>query len=200
MLELTSISTRETVFYCLVLLGLNKMQYLVNFSRSLASGSMTAGLLVFLTACNTLPPVSNSGQPQETAVYVRRPQVSSAGALSASDENSLLARRTIYFDFDADTIRDADHVLLRAHAHYMMTHLGARLRLEGHADERGGTEYNIALAQRRAESVRRFMLLTGVPDLVMEAVSLGEEIPVDPAHNESAWMLNRRVELRYLSR
>jgi peptidoglycan-associated lipoprotein len=82
----------------------------------------------------------------------------------------------------------------------MMTHPGARLRLEGHTDERGGTEYNLALGQRRADGVRRTMVQAGVPEMVLEAVSLGEEMPVDPAHGESAWALNRRVELRYLSR
>jgi peptidoglycan-associated lipoprotein len=176
------------------------MRHLGVTARALACAGLAAVASALLSACGTVAPAGSSGQPPESAVYVRHPHVSTVVATPPRDEDSMLSRRTIYFDFDDDGIRPADHVLLRSHANYMMTRLGARLRLEGHADERGGTEYNLALGQRRAESVRRFMVQAGVPDLVLEAVSLGEEMPVDPSHNESAWGLNRRVELRYLSR
>ena len=171
--------------------------------RPLAWSAVCAALSLALSACGTLPASSADGAATGSAVYVRHPHVATVVAtpvVPARDADSLLARRTVYFDFDSDEIRGADQSLVQDHARYMMTHPGARLRLEGHADERGGTEYNLALGQRRADGVRRFMVRAGVPDLVLEAVSLGEEFPVDPGHSESAWALNRRVELRYLSR
>ena len=157
-----------------------------------------ASTLLALSGCGTVPA---SAYP-ETALYVRHPSVSGP-VLAASlpdDSDSLLSRRTIYFDFDAFEVRPSDLVLLQAHARYMVSRPGSRLRIEGHADERGGTEYNLALGQKRASGVSLALLQAGVPALALEAVSLGEEMPVDPAHHESAWALNRRVELRYLAR
>ena len=178
------------------------MNHLSRWGQSTALGSACMAALLLLSACGTVPATS-SGNTGETAVYVRHPhvaQLAAATATPARDADSLLSRNLIYFDFDSNEIRPADQVLVQTHAHYMMTHPGARLRLEGHADERGGTEYNLALGQRRADGVRRLMVRSGVPELVLEAVSLGEEMPVDPGHDESAWALNRRVELRYLAR
>lgn len=159
---------------------------------------LAASALLALSGCGTVPA---SAYP-ETAVYVRHPHVS-APVLPVplpDDSDSLLSRRTIYFDFDAFEVRPSDLVLLQAHAQYMVSRPGSRLRVEGHADERGGTEYNLALGQKRANGVTLALQQAGVPPLVLEAVSLGEEMPVDPAHHESAWALNRRVELRYLAR
>lgn len=178
------------------------MNHLSRWGQSTALGSACMAALLLLSACGTVPATS-SGNTGETAVYVRHPHVAKLAAATATparDADSLLSRHQIYFDFDSNEIRPADQVLVQTHAHYMMTHPGARLRLEGHADERGGTEYNLALGQRRADGVRRLMVRSGVPELVLEAVSLGEEMPVDPGHDESAWALNRRVELRYLAR
>jgi len=165
------------------------------------AGLLAASALLALSGCSAVP---TSTYP-ETAVYVRHPHVSAPVASVASvslpdDSDSLLSRRTIYFDFDAFDVRQSDLVLLRAHAQYMVSRPGSRLRIEGHADERGGTEYNLALGQKRANGVSLALLQAGVPSLALEAVSLGEEMPVDPAHDESAWALNRRVELRYLAR
>jgi peptidoglycan-associated lipoprotein len=162
------------------------------------AGLLAASALLALSGCSAVP---TSTYP-ETAVYVRHPHVSApvASVSLPDDSDSLLSRRTIYFDFDAFDVRQSDLVLLRAHAQYMVSRPGSRLRIEGHADERGGTEYNLALGQKRANGVSLALLQAGVPSLALEAVSLGEEMPVDPAHDESAWALNRRVELRYLAR
>lgn len=158
---------------------------------------LAASALLALSGCGTVP-----ASTSDTALYVRHPHVS-APVLSVplpDDSDSLLSRRTIYFDFDAFEVRQSDLVLLQAHAQYMVSRPGSRLRVEGHADERGGTEYNLALGQKRANGVSLVLMQAGVPPLALEAVSLGEEMPVDPAHHESAWALNRRVELRYLAR
>lgn len=113
------------------------------------------------------------------------------------DPASILSKRTIYFDFDSAAIRDEFRPLIEAHAQYMKEHTQAKSILQGHTDERGSREYNIALGQRRAESVNQAMTLLGVPDAQMESVSLGEEKPISEGHDEAAWQQNRRVEILY---
>lgn len=117
--------------------------------------------------------------------------------LDPSNPQSPLAQRRIHFDFDSAAIQDEYRELLEMHAKYLKTETAARLILQGHADERGSREYNLALGQRRSESVYRAMNLLGVPEHQMEAVSLGEEKPLVEGHDESAWAQNRRTELLY---
>ena len=116
------------------------------------------------------------------------------------DPNSLLAKRTVYFDFDESVILDQDRPILEAHAQYLSQNPGAAVTLEGHTDERGTREYNLALGERRAISVRQFMSLLGAAGQQMRTLSYGEERPAATGHNEEAWALNRRVEIIYRSR
>lgn len=111
---------------------------------------------------------------------------------------SPLSQRRILFDFDSAAIRDEYRTLLEAHARFMKQEKSAKVILQGHADERGSREYNLALGQRRAESVYKAMNLLGVPEEQMEAVSLGEEKPVAEGHDEEAWKQNRRAEILYV--
>lgn len=122
-----------------------------------------------------------------------------AGSLAMDPKNpaSPLAKRRILFDYDSSAIRDEYRGLLEAHAQYLKKEKAAKVILQGHADERGSREYNLALGQRRSESVFKAMTLLGVPDGQMEAVSLGEEKPVAEGHDEDAWKQNRRVEILY---
>ena len=113
------------------------------------------------------------------------------------DPNSLLAKRTVYFDFDESVILDQDRPILEAHAQYLSQNLGAAVTLEGHTDERGTREYNLALGERRAISVRQFMSLLGASGQQLRTVSYGEEQPAAMGHNEEAWAQNRRVEIIY---
>ena len=113
------------------------------------------------------------------------------------DPQSLLADRLVYFDFDRDTVRPEFIPMLEAHARYLSQNPGARLRLEGHTDERGTREYNLALGERRAQSVRRIMTLNGARDTQLEVISYGEEMPVAFTQTEESWARNRRVELVY---
>ncbi|MBS0509003.1 MAG: peptidoglycan-associated lipoprotein Pal [Proteobacteria bacterium] len=105
--------------------------------------------------------------------------------------------RIIYFDFDSYTVKPEFQSLLEAHARYLKASSARKVMLEGHTDERGGREYNLALGQKRAEAVRRALALLGVPDAQMEAVSYGKEKPAVQGNNESAFAQNRRVELSY---
>ncbi len=113
------------------------------------------------------------------------------------DPQSLLAERLVYFDFDRDTVRPEFVPMLEAHSRYLSQNPGARLRLEGHTDERGTREYNLALGERRAQSVRRIMTLNGARDTQLEVISYGEEMPVAFTQTEESWARNRRVELVY---
>ncbi|NBO88385.1 MAG: peptidoglycan-associated lipoprotein, partial [Betaproteobacteria bacterium] len=86
---------------------------------------------------------------------------------------------------------------IEAHARYLRADKNRRVAIEGHADERGGREYNLALGQKRSESVRKALGLLGVADSQLEAVSFGKEKPSDPGHDEAAWAKNRRAEIAY---
>lgn len=154
-----------------------------------------AGAMLVLSACNTVP----ATQTPETAVYVHhvyRP----APISPLDDPNSVLARRSVYFGVNAAEVRESDRSLLRAHAEFMRANPSARLRLEGNADDRGSSPFNRLLAQRRADSVRQFMLQAGVAPSAIEAVSHGKDNLVDSAATEEARARSRRVELKYLAR
>ena len=108
----------------------------------------------------------------------------------------LLAQRTVFFDFDSFVVKDDYRPMLEAHAKALSANRSKRMVLEGHTDERGGREYNLALGQKRAEAVLRTMVLLGVQDGQLEAVSFGEEKPAVQGSDEAAWAKNRRVDLR----
>lgn len=114
-----------------------------------------------------------------------------------SDPDSLLSVRIIYFDYDSSTVLAEAESIIQAHAEYLQANPRAIATLEGHADERGSREYNLALGERRALSVRQQLLVLGVSPEQVRAISYGEERPADPGHDEQAWGLNRRVEIVY---
>lgn len=111
--------------------------------------------------------------------------------------NSILAQRIVYFDYDQSTILEKYKPVLKAHAELMANYPEIRVRLEGHADERGSREYNVALSERRAQTVRQYLSFNSVNSAQMETVAFGEEKPLVASHNTSAWNKNRRVELNY---
>ena len=116
------------------------------------------------------------------------------------DPASPLAERTIYFEFDSSDVRASQRATAEAHARYLSENPGASITLEGHADERGSREYNIALGERRANSVRQLMTLLGAAGQQIRTISYGEERPAATGHDESSWRLNRRVEIVYRDR
>jgi peptidoglycan-associated lipoprotein len=103
----------------------------------------------------------------------------------------------VYFDFDSSDIRADFNSLLAAHGQYLSANAGVQLRLEGHADERGSREYNIGLGERRAQAVRRVLMLQGATADQLTTVSYGEERPAVFGSDEESYNLNRRVELVY---
>ena len=105
----------------------------------------------------------------------------------------------IYFDFDQSTIKPEFRTALNSHAAYLRQNLSARIVLEGHADERGTREYNIALGERRGNAVSRYLVVQGVSIEAIEVVSFGEERPVNSGSESASLSENRRVEVRYVN-
>ncbi len=114
-----------------------------------------------------------------------------------ADPDSLLDTRRVHFAFDSSEIRDEDMPILEAHADFLAEHRSRRMIIEGHTDERGSREYNLALGERRAEAIKRILMANGVNGRQLEVVSYGEENPLVSASNEEAWAQNRRGELIY---
>jgi peptidoglycan-associated lipoprotein len=105
--------------------------------------------------------------------------------------------RLVYFDYDSYVVKPEFQSLLEAHARFLKANAARKIVIEGHTDERGGREYNLALGQKRSEAVRRALALLGVGDSQVEAVSFGKEKPADPGHDEAAMAKNRRAEIVY---
>ena len=105
--------------------------------------------------------------------------------------------RSVYFDFDSYVIKDQYKSVLTANSKYLSNKGGSKILIQGNTDERGGSEYNLALGQKRAEAVRRSLSALGVPDSQMEATSLGKEKPKALGHDEDSWAQNRRADIVY---
>ena len=142
----------------------------------------------------TTPGATTSGTTPSGVTGTPTP---SGSASVLRDPNNILSKRTIYFDFDSFSVRDEFRELVNAHAKYLQANRSARLTLQGHADERGSREYNIALGQRRADAVKSLMQLLGGGEAQIETVSFGKEKPKVEGHDEAAWAQNRRVEIVY---
>lgn len=136
-------------------------------------------------------------QSRVTTVDLERQQ-REAEAAAAAQAAAAMANlpRVLYFEFDSFLLRSEDKPVLAGYAKALVAQPNLKLSLQGHADERGGREYNLALGQKRAEAVARAMELLGVQPGQVEAVSFGEERPADTARNEAAWAKNRRVEIK----
>jgi peptidoglycan-associated lipoprotein len=113
--------------------------------------------------------------------------------------NPLSQKRSVYFDFDQSSFHAEDKAVIELHGKYLAAHSSVHVRVEGNTDERGGAEYNLALGQRRAESVKSALKILGVQDGQVEAVSLGKEKPKAPGHDEASWAQNRRADIAYPS-
>jgi peptidoglycan-associated lipoprotein len=102
----------------------------------------------------------------------------------------------VYFEYDQSALTDAARATLQQHAGWIKAHSGPRITVEGHCDERGTVEYNLALGDQRAQAARDYLVSLGVPRDRLTAISLGKERPLDPGHSESAWAKNRRAHFR----
>jgi peptidoglycan-associated lipoprotein len=113
------------------------------------------------------------------------------------DPNAYVSKRVVYFDFDRSEVKDNFRAIVAAHGKYLASRPDSKVTIEGHADERGTREYNIALGERRIAAVKRILTLQGASSAQVNAMSYGEERPAALGHDENAWGLNRRAEFIY---
>jgi peptidoglycan-associated lipoprotein len=177
---------------------------------------IAAFLLVALAGCASTPedatptddkaatattPGSGAGTSGATTSGVPGGTVSGTGTSSGipasalKDPRNILSKRNIYFDYDQFTVKDEYRPIVEAHAKYLQANRSARAILQGHTDERGTREYNIALGQKRADAVKNLMLLLGATEIQIETVSFGKEKPRREGHDEASWAENRRVDI-----
>ena len=141
------------------------------------------------TTTPTSTPITQGTQGQQAAIATRVDPL--------KDANSPLSKRVIYFDYDKDAVKPEFAALVQAHASYLSQNRNRKVRLEGHADERGSREYNMALGQRRSDAVRKATTVLGVGNERIETISFGEDKPKSNGHDEASWAQNRRVEIVY---
>jgi peptidoglycan-associated lipoprotein len=159
---------------------------------------------LLLSACSSTPldnkaPVENRAATTAPTGTADTRSVATVNAATdpLKDPKGVLAKRSIYFDYDSYLLRDDAKPVTEAHGKYLSTNKSRKIIIQGNTDERGGSEYNLALGQKRAEAVRKSLSLTGVPESQMEAVSLGKEKPKAQGSDETSWAENRRADIVY---
>lgn len=135
---------------------------------------------------------ASSGTAQSQVATVNLPSTGAAGASGAAGAMA----RVVYFDYDSFVVKDEFRGLVNSHARQLAANRVKRVVIEGHTDERGGSEYNLALGQKRAEAVARSLALLGATEAQIEAVSFGKERPSVDGHDEASWARNRRAEVK----
>jgi peptidoglycan-associated lipoprotein len=168
--------------------------------KNLVLIAVVLATLTLLGACKSKPPEQPPAPPAPTSDTsgVEDPNASVDDTASMGPSGELLSKRIIYFDFDRADIRADSQSVLAAHAAYLTRSPEQKVRLEGHADERGSREYNIGLGERRGQAVRRALALQGVAESQLSTVSYGEERPAAVGSDEQSYGQNRRVEIVYL--
>ena len=144
-----------------------------------------------------LPPARPPAKPAEPSTATKPLGAGKVAGDPLKDPANILSKRSIYFDYDSNLIKDEYRPVVSAHAKYLSQNHSRRVRIEGNTDERGSREYNLALGQRRADAVKQMMELLGAPASQIETLSLGEEKPKATGQDEAAWAENRRADIRY---
>lgn len=177
-------------------------------TRYFALAATTATLL--FAGCSSTP-VATAPAPAPVAVKAPAPApvapkpaesvVAKVVVAPHLDANNLISKeRSVYFGYDDFSIQSEYTALVERQGKYLAGNAGLNIKIEGNADERGSSEYNLALGQKRAEAVTRALKVYGVKDTQMEAVSWGKEKPKNTAHTETAWAQNRRADVVYPQR
>ena len=147
----------------------------------------------FLAGCSSSVKVDDEAANKDSSYTTE----AKGDSMDPNDPNSILYRRSVYFDFDSYVIRDEFKPLVGAHSKYLSDNSGRKIVIQGNTDERGGREYNLALGQKRAQAVARSMQLLGVSGNQIETVSFGKEKPKALGHDEASWAENRRADIVY---
>lgn len=168
-------------------------------------------LAVFLAACSSkkvkeepAPAVEDKSPVQSQSAAPMDESASTAGTTSSdgtgnplTDPNNILSKRSVYFEYNSDAVTAEYRPLVEAHAKYLQQHSSARLMIQGNTDDRGSREYNLALGQRRAASVKSAMNAYGASDNQIETVSYGEEKQRCAEASDGCWAQNRRADIVY---
>lgn len=153
------------------------------------------------TATRATPVASaQASQPAAAAQAAADTQAAAAEQADADVEAAMLNRNSVYFPFDVDAVQDADRETIMNHGTYLAKHPELKVRVEGNADERGSSEYNLGLGQRRANNTKKALVLGGAQASQIETVSYGEEKPRCVEHDEACWAQNRRADINYSAR
>ena len=172
--------------------------------RRLAKVALPVMLTAIIAACASQhPKVASSAPapiatPAPKAAQMAQPVAPKPVATnSLRDPNSILSKRSVYYDYDAYAVKTEFRPMIEAHAAYVKVHPGSSVVVEGNCDERGSREYNLALGQRRADGVKKMMVLLGAPEGQVDTASFGEEKPRASGHDEISWAQNRRSDIVY---
>jgi peptidoglycan-associated lipoprotein len=171
-----------------------------------------AALVVLVAACSSTPEKTETpaDQTPATPATTTAPGTTTSGTTTSGitgtalptlhkDPNNILSKqRSIYFDYDQFVIKDQYRPMIEAHAKYLQANRGLKITIQGNTDERGTREYNIALGQKRADAVKKTLLLLGVQEVQVETVSFGKEKPRREGHDETSWAENRRADIVYI--
>ena len=164
--------------------------------------AIPALIALFIAGCSSTP----SGPEQNAAPVENGSKVTTvdAGSLDGSklpreltDPKSILSKRSVYFDYDKFEVKPEYKDLVTAHAKFLASRPQFKMLIQGNTDERGSREYNLALGQKRADSIKKMLVLMGAREEQVESVSLGEEKPKNEGQNEAAWAENRRGDMLY---
>lgn len=156
---------------------------------------------ILLSACSSTPlndqAAAGTTAPAASTADSRAVATVNVASDPLNDPKGALAKRSVYFDYDSYIVRNDGKPVVETHGKYLSANKNRKIVVQGNTDERGGSEYNLALGQKRAEAVRKSLLLLGVNEAQVEAVSFGKEKPKAAGHDEASWAENRRADIAY---
>ncbi len=170
--------------------------------KSLALIGLLAGVL-FVSSCATKPKQkAEEGTPDNSGVVTDNGKNSGLGleANGDSDSNKAGALKTVYFDFNSAALSAETKETLNNNANYLKTNANLKIQIEGHCDERGGVQFNLALGEKRARGVREFLVSQGIKESRVSIISFGKERPLAFGHDEEAWSKNRRANFLIITK
>ncbi|MBB5391692.1 MULTISPECIES: peptidoglycan-associated lipoprotein Pal [unclassified Herbaspirillum] len=171
--------------------------------RTISTLALIVSSAVLLAACSSTKlddknaPVENRAGSGSGADMRAVGTVNAGSADPLNDPQGVLAKRSVYFDYDSYTVKDEYRSVVENHAKYLVAHKDRKVIIQGNTDDRGGAEYNLALGQKRAEAVRKALVLLGVSESQVEAVSFGKEKPKALGQDEASYAENRRADIAY---
>jgi len=175
--------------------------------RAIATFTTVVSGAILLAACSS--PVKVAETPAAPVAATPKPVAPDSRTVATvvaptidplNDPNNILSKHSVYFDFDKYAVKKDFNPVVEAHAKYVAGSSTRKVLIQGNTDDRGGSEYNLALGQKRAEAVRKAMALLGTPEAQMEAVSYGKEKPKASGNDEASWAENRRADIVYTAK